>query len=91
MHRHDLGCGPVYDHIGGMRGCTDIVVSTPDGRRQAAVAIALNPDPATVIPASLKAMTTAVCSWPQAAGTPLRDGKGITAFDARPGRNAMSS
>ncbi|MGW0196155.1 serine hydrolase domain-containing protein [Nonomuraea sp. NPDC003201] len=33
VHRYDLGCGPVYGHIGGMRGYTDIVVSTPDGRR----------------------------------------------------------
>jgi D-alanyl-D-alanine carboxypeptidase len=61
VHRYDLGCGPVYGHIGGMRGYTDIVVSTPDGRRQAAIAITLSPNPATVIPAALKAMTTAIC------------------------------
>ncbi|MEV5895647.1 serine hydrolase domain-containing protein [Nonomuraea fuscirosea] len=62
VHRYNLGCGPVYGHIGGVRGYTGLVVSTPDGRRQAAIAVTLNPNPATVVPAALKAVTAAICS-----------------------------
>ncbi|WP_188196238.1 serine hydrolase domain-containing protein [Nonomuraea sp. SYSU D8015] len=61
VHRYDLGCGPVYGHVGGVRGYTGMVVSTPDGRRQAAIAVTLNPNPATVVPAAITALTAAVC------------------------------
>ncbi|WP_143043940.1 hypothetical protein [Nonomuraea jiangxiensis] len=61
VHRYDLGCGPVYGHMGGVRGYTGIVVSTVDGRRQAVVAVTLNPNPAAVLPAAMKAVTAAVC------------------------------
>ncbi|AQZ69500.1 D-alanyl-D-alanine carboxypeptidase [[Actinomadura] parvosata subsp. kistnae] len=61
VHRYDFGCGPVYGHIGGVRGYTGIVVSTADGRRQAAIAVTLNPNPAAVLPAAVKAVTEAIC------------------------------
>ncbi|MGR6915510.1 hypothetical protein ACU635_14795 [[Actinomadura] parvosata] len=31
VHRYDFGCGPVYGHIGEVRGYTGIVVSTATG------------------------------------------------------------
>ncbi|MCK2219479.1 beta-lactamase family protein [Actinomadura sp. ATCC 31491] len=64
VHRYDLGCGPLYGHIGGVRGYTGLVVSTLDGRRQAAIAVTLNPNPPAVMTAALAAVTRAVCGPP---------------------------
>jgi D-alanyl-D-alanine carboxypeptidase len=61
LFKFDFGCGVVYGHIGGTRGYTGLAASTPDGRRQAVIGVSLEPSPAQVRPASVAAITKAVC------------------------------
>ncbi|MEV4364657.1 serine hydrolase domain-containing protein [Nonomuraea sp. NPDC049625] len=63
VHRYDLGCGPVYGHIGGVRGYTGIVVSTLDGRRQAA-ARPPSPSPSTRIRPRCSLLPWGGYAWP---------------------------